>query len=92
MLLCENGTFDVYECSSLLRCAFDSAFNTSEIKAGFRRAVLYPLDPDGLLNMLRPEHDEEASDLVTLEQLRLEMSKQRAAVRISILGDDATFV
>jgi len=81
--------WDMLDFCSMLREAYERSFTPVNIRASFRRAGVWPLDPSKLLSSARPAAADNLREVRSPIQLELLFEQKRAAARNQLLGADA---
>ena len=80
---------DLYDLCGILKQAYHVAFTRANIKSGFRRAGLWPVDSSKLINVERPADATSAATFLTVEELQAAYEAKRIELRNATLGEDA---
>ena len=88
----EQRELNMFDICALLSRAYEESFTPSNIRAGFRRAGVWPVDATRILNVSRPLNSCPNAEILTVEQLAAEFEKKRVAFRDHVLGSDAVMM
>jgi len=83
------SNWDVFTLCSLMMSAYADAFTSKNVKAGFRRSGIWPLDSSRLLSTPRPAAPNNLETILGKEQRAALFEEKRTEMRSIILGTDA---
>lgn len=75
--------------SRILRREYELSFTVSNVKSGFRRGGLWPVDHSRLTAQPRPENNTPGAALASVFDLEAAVENMRVNMRTEVLGDNA---
>lgn len=79
----EHVVLDEFDYCTMMREAYYKTFTRENIASGFRRAGMWPCDPNRLINIPRIRDDDTVASVEMLEQM---MNDRRNSIRQEVLG------
>lgn len=84
----KDDKWDTFSFCDMLKFAYEKSFTPQNIKSGFRKAGLYPLDSSQLLSVPRPVNADNLTEMLTVDELERLFEAKRQILRTKVLGED----
>lgn len=85
----EANNWDTFAFCQMLKFAYQKSFTVQNVRSGFQRARIWPLDASKLLSVPRPKSLTNPGSTVSVAELEELFQKRRRSIRKSLLGSDA---
>lgn len=83
--------YDTFGFCRILKVAFEEAFTSSTIRSSFRRAGMFPWNPERLISVPRPTSSENVSTVIGRDDLLKLLEKLWSRRETMLLGKDAAY-
>ena len=83
-----SSELDIFDFCSIMREAYLESFTVKNFQCPFRRAGIWPWNPQQLLSVARPA-DSSCSSILSVAELEMKFLRTQEEYRTRVLGDDA---